>query len=406
MKNTERRINKYTVIGSFSGYNAGDTAILEAILSDINKYDPTAIVVLPGASNTVIKRIKRFGINVIVTSTSIKDAALRFFSKETIQHLKSSNAVFLTAGVIFGRKFLDFRYSFMSSFIPAFKIAKKSNPFLKLIVYHGGVTLDGNRFSNGLILNMLNQCDIIAFRHSIDYKLIGEKINLNHVRLLQSCDNVLHLQVPPPKKVMLSSSSSTINIGLNFSAYSAISTDINWETFVQEEIEHLLLKFPQALFVVYQTTVGDECFAKKIIEKMNINMRIISLADKSLEEIDSLFQNINVFIGMRMHSLIFSLRNQIPIIGLTYDRKVECLLKDFGLEKYIIPIEKGALEMTCNLVENLLENVPVILKIINTNMNQYNEIISHNNKIIWEDCLWGRCEVGVEEHIDPNNTNL
>lgn len=55
----------------------------------------------------------------------------------------------------------------------------------------------------------------------------------------------------------------------------------------------------------------------------------------------SLMRQLDLVVAMRLHALIFALKEGIPVLGLTYDAKVEHVLRQFGQPILILPKEGG-----------------------------------------------------------------
>jgi polysaccharide pyruvyl transferase WcaK-like protein len=53
-----------------------------------------------------------------------------------------------------------------------------------------------------------------------------------------------------------------------------------------------------------------------------------------------LYRNINIMIGMRLHSLIFAIQNSIPVIGISYAPKIKRLFDDIGLREFILEVDE------------------------------------------------------------------
>lgn len=59
----------------------------------------------------------------------------------------------------------------------------------------------------------------------------------------------------------------------------------------------------------------------------------------------SLMRQFDLIIAMRLHALIFALKESVPVMGLTYDPKVEHVLRQFGQPILILPNEEGGEEL-------------------------------------------------------------
>lgn len=79
------------------------------------------------------------------------------------------------------------------------------------------------------------------------------------------------------------------------------------------------------LFPMHKGT--DEEISKELMNKLNSKSELRELpaaAEKALSE----FSQLDLFVGVRLHSLIFALLNQLPLLALSYDPKIEALMAE------------------------------------------------------------------------------
>lgn len=72
-------------------------------------------------------------------------------------------------------------------------------------------------------------------------------------------------------------------------------------------------------------------------------------------------------IGLRLHSLIFSALVGVPHIGISYDRKVESLLKRSGMWEHSFPLESVDVEQLVANAGEILDNRDKYVRIVETN---------------------------------------
>ncbi|NMB11692.1 MAG: hypothetical protein GX977_05340, partial [Firmicutes bacterium] len=58
----------------------------------------------------------------------------------------------------------------------------------------------------------------------------------------------------------------------------------------------------------------------------------------AVKEALALFGEADYCLGMRLHSLIFAAVQEVPMLGIAYDPKVEEFLRQLGLEELAIPL--------------------------------------------------------------------
>ena len=78
----------------------------------------------------------------------------------------------------------------------------------------------------------------------------------------------------------------------------------------------------------------DMAISRNIVRLMK---KEASVLDKnySVEEIMSIFACMDMCIGMRLHSLIYSASQAVPVIGISYDPKITGFMKDMHQNFYV-----------------------------------------------------------------------
>lgn len=80
---------------------------------------------------------------------------------------------------------------------------------------------------------------------------------------------------------------------------------------------------------------SDEKLIADVQELMQSNDKVLERGkDYNLDNIDELFHQYTISICMRFHSVLLSVKNSLPCVGICYDYKAEQLLKEAGLSEY------------------------------------------------------------------------
>ena len=81
-------------------------------------------------------------------------------------------------------------------------------------------------------------------------------------------------------------------------------------------------------FILFPMHQGaDDPISQELKEKLEAEAEIRSLSAEPEAALKS-FSDLDLFVGVRLHSLIFALLNKIPLLALSYDPKVEGLMAD------------------------------------------------------------------------------
>ncbi|MGM0499579.1 MAG: polysaccharide pyruvyl transferase CsaB [Bacillota bacterium] len=104
-----------------------------------------------------------------------------------------------------------------------------------------------------------------------------------------------------------------------------------WSVDYLNELAAGLNKFSQAKnikFILFPMHQGsDEEISQQLKNKLNSEAEIYNLPEAPEEALKE-FSQLDLFIGVRLHSLIFALLNQIPLLALSYDPKIEGLMSE------------------------------------------------------------------------------
>lgn len=373
----DQKIKRYMLIGSFSGYNAGDTVVLLSLLSDISEYSPNSIVFVPGLNSRCPIDQSLFNCKIVSIPINRKNFALRYLSFGVLKAMTKVNAVFLTAGTIFCRRYYDYKYSFLGTFIPVYRIAKLHNPLLKLVCYDVGISFDGSQKINNHVKNFLKSADYISLRHSQD----AHGLNLKNGNLLISCDNVFGYKHP----TLSMGSIHQVIIGINFASYIVRKCNVDYVSFCRKIIKTIVERFTGFTFQYILSTKGDFAFVKQLIaENLLPCYPIVNLSDLSFPEIEAVWSNLHLFVGMRMHPLIFALKHSIPTIGIVYDDKVKKLFEDLSMCQFVIDINQEASSNLLSVIDYIEDYYMTIQNQILEKCEINYSVVRNNNELIWK----------------------
>jgi polysaccharide pyruvyl transferase CsaB len=330
-------MRKAIICGYYGQGNAGDEALLVCVLERLpNNFQP---IVLSGNPS---KTSKDYG----VISYSRKDIIKEIFK------LRKKD-LFIWGG---GSLIQDVTSIKSALFYLGLMILAQLKG-LKTIAYAQGIGPIKTPFIVWLTKIVLKKCDGVSVRDQASAKLL-EKWNIKYII---AADPVWAL-------------SSKINENLELLPKPRIAVNLRWHSSLTEEkieiISEALIDFQKAtktniILVPFQKSKDLE-ICEKIGEKLKENYQIIIIENP--QELKGLFKQIDMTIGMRLHSLIMAKSEKCKCFALSYDPKVTSLMIDTNIEGYELenlPYQSNIItekwlqiyENVANLSDNKIESL-------------------------------------------------
>ncbi|ADQ13947.1 polysaccharide pyruvyl transferase CsaB [Halanaerobium hydrogeniformans] len=292
-------MNKIVISGYYGFDNLGDEAILAGIISLLKKKNKELKITVLSASPE--QSAQRYGVEAVSRTSIPKILAL----------LKEAD-LFISGG---GSLLQDITGSgSVPYYLGLFWLAKLQN--CKTAFYAQGVGPLNKKRSRLLTAFSLNRFDFIGVRDKASQQLLKDiglkkdiKLTVDPVFALYKRENVVRQKIK-----------GELKIGVSVRP---------WPTSYLNELAKGLNGFAQKYKVGYQLFPmhkgSDEKTSQELKELLDADGEIIDLAaepEAALKE----FSLLDLFLGVRLHSLIFALINQIPSLALSYDPKIEGLI--------------------------------------------------------------------------------
>lgn len=143
---------------------------------------------------------------------------------------------------------------------------------------------------------------------------------------------------------------------------------------VSQSIKNISMIYNVSVVLIPQVTAshGDSDMETTImIEELLNNLGIeTKIADHNLKSSDmqSIYEEVDIFIGSRMHSCIFALNKSTPTIALAYQHKTLGTFTAIGLEKFVLPIDNFSCSDMENHLKYVIENYTEVSRYISQKM--------------------------------------
>lgn len=332
-------LQKSILISGYYGFdNSGDDAILKAIVKDIRSNNSKININV--LSNNPKKTESMYGVK----------AVNRFNSREVLTAIWNTD-LFISGGGSLLQDVTSTRS--LIYYLTIMKITKLLGK--PVMVYANGIGPIERKFNRSLARNILNKVDLITLRdeRSMEYlKELGVKNNNTFVTAdpvftleaasIDRVEEILQVEnIPTDKKI----------IGVSIRQWKR-SKDL--VSIIAKTINHMIDKY----------NVNVVLIPMHYPEDLGISMEIKDLVDRecyvikekySVEELMGVINKFEIIIAMRLHSLIYAATQEVPMVGLSYDPKVDGILKSLGMED-ICNVEEFTFEDLIQKVDKVMIN--------------------------------------------------
>ncbi len=336
------------VLGSNSGRNAGDAAILSSIIHNTLEQAPGTRFEVPAPRKRNIS--DRYAPDVVRGVPMMPwNLSLRFIGWTTACSIKRSDAVLITDGIIFDVKLLNPIFNFLILLVFVVPLARLfRKPVICFLV---GIGPLDSRLGRKCARFVCDRCDAIWVREN-DSKTLLESVGIASERIEVYADAAF---VDPPageervdeilKENGLADSEQPL-IGINVNSYVdqwlKKSEGIDGTQFAAElaKAVDLLIEEEDCRVVLVVTQIMDIAYAEGILEQVN-RRECVAVLDNgrySSEELMGTMGRMRYFVGMRLHSLILAAAMDVPCIGLAYAPKVRHFMDLMGTPESLIEL--------------------------------------------------------------------
>lgn len=333
-------IDKNILLSGYYGFdNSGDDAILKAIVKDIKeKKEDIDITVLSNNPQST-KMIYKVG------------AVNRFKLKEVLKAIKSTSLLISGGGSLLQdvTSTRSLWYYLMLMYVS--KLYRK-----KIMVYANGIGPINKKFNRYLAKIILNRVNLITLRDE-DSKNYLKNMGVKNKNILVTADPVFTLDPSTEDRIREIFTDERIPLDKNYIGIS-IRKWKNSENLVKvipKVIDYVLEKYDTNIILIPMHHPDDLEISSRVQEKVQGDNCYILKNKYSVEDIMGVINKLHLIVAMRLHSLIYAATQEVPMVGIVYDPKVEGILKSFDIN-YMSHIEDLRFEDLIYNIDRVWEN--------------------------------------------------
>ena len=303
------------LISGYYGFgNVGDEAVLESIIQEFRKVQPDIEMVVLSALPRVTSEI--YGVKAIH----------RYDWLKVFLNVIKADVVVSGGGTLFQDATSNRSFWYYIGIVILAKLLRK-----KVAVFGQGFGPLRSKLNQKLIRLVLNRVDLITLRDEGSFNKLSE-MGIKKSPMVVTGDPSVLLEPPDSiegRKILSLEGIPTDRVLLGISVRNIPKhPELENKVFfmLAESLDYLVKKYNyQPVFLLLQCPEDIREVSKVINlmkEKSNVIFRICRP-----KEILSLVSCFDLLIGMRLHSLIFATMNAVPMLGISYDPKVEAFMK-------------------------------------------------------------------------------
>jgi polysaccharide pyruvyl transferase CsaB len=333
-----------TILGWYGSGNAGDESILQTIIKMVkNNYINCEIVIISHRPEYIEKKYRMRSINI----NDFRNIAFTLFKSELF--ILGGGGLIKPGSVGYYSTILSIA-NFLSS---------------KTIVYSVSAIPITSFIDRLLVFFAFNICDYISVRDTYSKKIL-RNIGI-HRKIYVTRDPVLgaNLNISPVIE-WIDEMKPYITICLRqWNHTDLIQSGVSYSNSYGDYLESLstVLTFlvDSGYNIVYVPMMvnlneNDNIDHKNLIAKMvKFHKKKVITTQLDPDEIINIISNSELIIGMRYHSIVYSLIADVPVIGLAYAKKVMCLMHDLELDSYCINIKRDFHHEALTQINNILK---------------------------------------------------
>jgi polysaccharide pyruvyl transferase WcaK-like protein len=337
---SEGIILKCLLVSFFNSGNLGDCLIGESLYSQVSSYFETQRYSYSG-SYDVITNIND------IKATNLNER--KNFNGKVYDKLKEMN---LTLPIVLYRKFKKTDYNLEP-------LQKKLSNVDTLVIGGGNMIFDKDRYSNSALrfdsfvslakeknkkvfaisigigpfqterqeknaILALNKCDYITFRDQKSYDIYAKRTSeLDNVFI--SIDPVFSLPYKMKDKL-----TKTQTIGINiFNSKLIDASNEDYRRLIRNYIKLIdtLIENLGVNVILFSTDLKDYSAVKDVQNHFHGNTNVETREINGFTALLDLYQIIDILIASRMHSMIIAYTQRIPLVGLSWQPKVEAFFE-------------------------------------------------------------------------------
>ena len=342
------------VVGNFSGRNAGDAAILGGVLEDVSQRYPDALFTIPTINtNFVATHFAEYNIKPV--SMMPWNGSMKILGIPVLRAALKADVILVTDAILFDRKLHNPLFNYLwtlSHFLP--RAFRKGVP---VVLYNCSLGPIRSKAGHAALQRILDHTSALILRDCESAELL-ERQGFQHPRVIEGADCALNARpVDDARLAEICREADLFTSGrpvIGFNVNSYVDAFVRQGgTFGRENLVELYAATVDKVIselavdiLFVETQHMDMGIATDVLGRINQRDRVRLVSNKvySYREICAVLQKLQLFAGMRTHSLILSSAMGVPPVGIVTYPKNRGYMRTIGMENHLVDFKELAVE--------------------------------------------------------------
>lgn len=340
-------MKKINVLGNFSGRNAGDAAILGCLLRDISTVSDDVRFLIPTINPPFVRRsFNQFDITPI--SLLPWNFSAKICGLPVVRATLKADLVLVTDAILFDRKLYNPLFNYLWTLSWLLPMAKKRR--IPVVLYNASIGSIRTQAGSRCLQKVIASTSAMILRDRESFDLV-RKAGMPLPQVFEGADCALNSKAADEKRFEeIKKRHGLFNnrrpvIGFNINTYIDVYVRENGKTFGRKNLVDIYARVVNRVIddlntdvIFVETQHMDLGIARETLQKISRpdRVRMISNHEYSYEDICAVLKHMEVFVGMRTHSLILSAAMGIPPVGIVTYPKNRGFMRTIGMQDHLI----------------------------------------------------------------------
>ncbi|MBN1269126.1 MAG: polysaccharide pyruvyl transferase family protein [Kiritimatiellae bacterium] len=332
-----------TLLGSSSGRNAGDAALIAGIMDSVDTACGAPLTYeIPTIRPAYIR--DHYHNNTRAVSMMPWSLSVKMLGVPTLRSILRTDVTLIFDAILFDRALFNPLFNFMSTLYLLLPIARKRGK--RLGCYDVGTGPVNTAPGRKILRELAEMMDFITVRDQASYDILRD-IGVKNPRILVAADAALNVRPAPEARAVeilqgLGLDPAEEILGININAYLDTWAGPGVEPMGKEKFLSVyaaalnrVAKEIDAPMLFVCTQHLDVSITRELMDRVTARKKVLfTNVEHDHYEVKAVLGRLALLFGMRLHCMILASGGLTPIVGLAYQPKIDHYYESLGLSEW------------------------------------------------------------------------